>query len=448
MAQLPAQPTVAFILATHNRGPVVTDCLRHTLNCGLPASQFIITVVDNASTDDTPALLRALAAEHGNIQVIRLPSNRGPVAKNFALQNNPADILVLLDDDAYPLPGSVRQMIRHFHDDPHLAAAVFDVALPDGTQEASAYPDVFIGAGTALRAAALKALPASGPGSGGRGGPLLPRDFFMQAEEYDLSFRLLAAGHSVQRFWDMPLLHLKTPNARIGHRTTRLDVRNNLYLLAKYLPEPLCHQFAADWLDRYWRMALQRDQNAAPGQPPRLHKKAFMQGAAEGLARWHQQRRGGLCLLPPTVIEKIFKFSAIEQRLHRAMQHFNLRRIAFADLGKNMLPFHRAAARLGLKVAAIVDHNLADPVNAASNDYRGIRLMNEPTFRTATLAAPVDALVLTAVSPVHARRRASALRRVFSVPVLDLFSKGHIMSPNSGSSAPISSSAVPDTPFL
>jgi len=37
---------------------------------------------------------------------------------------------------------------------------------------------------------------------------LLPADFFMQAEEYDLSFRIWAAGFSVQRFWDMPLRDL------------------------------------------------------------------------------------------------------------------------------------------------------------------------------------------------------------------------------------------------
>src|SRR6185436_11156667 len=103
--------------------------------------------------------------------------------KNVGIADNPADIIVLLDDDAYPLRGAIAQMIRHFQDDPHLGAAVFDVTLPDGGKEASAYPDVFIGAGTALRGAALRAVAStSRPGRG-----LLPADFFMQAEEYDLS---------------------------------------------------------------------------------------------------------------------------------------------------------------------------------------------------------------------------------------------------------------------
>ncbi len=137
-------------------------------------------------------------------------------------------------------------MVRHFRDNPTLAAAVFDVTLPDGSKEASAFPDVFIGAGTGLRRSALEKIAGSEKKESSIA--TLPSHFFMQAEEYDLSFRLLDAGYSIQRFWDLALTHLKTPNARIGERTTRLDVRNNLYLLAKYIPAPLCHQLAADWL--------------------------------------------------------------------------------------------------------------------------------------------------------------------------------------------------------
>ena len=42
----------------------------------------------------------------------------------------------------------------------------------------------------------------------------LDRTFFMQAEEYDLSFRLLAAGGKVEIFGDLAVDHWKTPQAR------------------------------------------------------------------------------------------------------------------------------------------------------------------------------------------------------------------------------------------
>jgi GT2 family glycosyltransferase len=390
------------------------DCLRRTIaaaeGAGL-AGRFQVVVVDNGSTDGTAERIELLAGERREVKLIRLEKNCGPVAKNAGIAGNKADIIVLLDDDAYPMPGALPQMLHHFREDPRLAAAVFDVTLPDGTKEASAYPDVFIGAGTALRNEALQSVPKE------TGGGLLPRDFFMQAEEYDLSFRLLAAGWTVQRFWDMPLVHLKSPGARIGQRTTRLDVRNNLYLLARYLPEPLCHQFAADWLARYFWMALGRDEQQVPHPEFGTHKEAFLRGAAQGLRQWTAQREGGNRVLPAEAVERIFKFDAIRQRMARARDTLGWHRIAFADFGKNMLAFYHAAQSLGLPVIAVVDENLSGGAGAA-REYRGI-----PLVRESELAGDVDALVLTTISPVHAQRRLAALQRTMRVPVVDLFSK-------------------------
>lgn len=428
--RLPARPFVSFVMATHNRGQVLVDCLRRTLACGLPAAQFSITVVDNASTDLTRSLVTELARSHQNLRLIPLDKNGGPVAKNVALHRNAADIIVLLDDDAYPQPGAVPQMIRHFQDDPRLGAAVFDVSLPDGSKEASAYPDVFIGAGTALRGAALRKLP---------GGGLLPRDFFMQAEEYDLSFRMLANGWSVQRFWDMPLMHLKTPGARIGHRTTRLDVRNNLWLLARYVPAPLCHQFSADWLARYWRMAVQRDDAGRSN----IHRGAFLRGAAEGLTHWREKSGGGAQHLSAEVIERIFKFETIATRLRLAREQLGLRRIAFGDWGKNMLAFFQAARQAGVEISAVIDGNLSgDRI-----DYRGIPVMDESTFRR-DLEPTVDAVIITALSRVHAQRRAAALRRTLSVPVIDLFARHPQPASSPPSSDDVVSTAVLASPVI
>ena len=433
-----ARPYVSFVLATFNRGPILLDCLHKTLDAAIPAlgsGHFDIRIVDNASSDHTPDLIRALAENERHIKYLRLPKNCGPVAKNAALHQNAADLIVLLDDDAYPLPGSLPQMVRHFQDDPHLGAAVFDVTLPDGRKEASAYPDVCIGAGTALRGSALRSLtPASRPGNG-----LLPADFFMQAEEYDLSFRLLANNWTVQRFWDMPLIHLKSPGARIGQRTTLLDVRNNLWLLARYLPQPLCEQFAADWLARYWRMAVCRDYEtdedrsltvaalpansvAAPSvaaPPTKSHKAAFLRGAAAGFAHFAEQRGTGDLLLAPDILERIFKFDQIHKRLAIAKERFHLRRLAFGDWGKNLLPFWLAARDLDLEVAAIIDGNLAGP----GIDYRGIPVLSEGDFR-AKMEQNTDAVVITAMSHVHAHRRAGDLTRVLQLPVIDLFDPG------------------------
>lgn len=407
---LSARPTVSFVIATYNRGAVLLDCLRKTIDAAAPAlgaGRFSITVVDNASTDNTAAGIAQLAAREPAIRFIQLEKNCGPVAKNAALEGNAADLIILMDDDAYPLPGSLARMVQHFQDDPQLGAAVFDVTLPNGVREASAYPDVFIGAGTALRGSALRQVAAAGKHLPGRG--FLPADFFMQAEEYDLSFRFLAKGWRVQRFWDMPLMHLKAPGARIGTRTTRLDVRNNLWLLARYVPQPLAQQFAADWLARYWRMAAGRDSQAGGS----FHKAAFLRGSAEGFSHWNQQHAGGRSLLNGDTLEQIFKFNAIARKLARAREQHSFRRIAFGDWGKNILPFVRAAADLGIEATAILDSRLSAP----GLEYRGI-----PVICDTALEGNVDAVVITAISRIHAERRAAELRRTFNIPILDLFS--------------------------
>jgi GT2 family glycosyltransferase len=421
---LPRHPTVSFVVATHNRGPILIDCLRRTLHCGLQVDQLNIIVIDNASSDGTPELVEAFAREHArNLRLIRLTRNCGPVAKNLGINENSADILIVMDDDAFPLPGAVAQAIHHFQKDPRLGAAVFDVALPDGSKEASAYPDVFIGAGTAFRREALEQA-AAGPARRRPGRGLFPADFFMQAEEYDLSFRLLARGWSVHRFCDMPLMHLKAPGARISQRTTLLDIRNNLWLLARYLPEPLCHQLAADWLNRYFQMARMRDGS----EPTSAHRKAFIQGAREGLFHWKSQRDEGSLLLDGETIERVFKFKSIRQRLARLKDQTGCRRIAFGDWGKNMLAYWQGAREVGLEVVAIVDGNLAPPDFSAPGadadlNYRGVPVISENTFRR-HFQCRADVVVITAMSPVHAGRRLAALQRLFAnsgVAVADLF---------------------------
>ncbi|MEI8195588.1 MAG: glycosyltransferase [Phycisphaerae bacterium] len=419
---------VSFVLATFNRGPVLVDSLRQVQNCGLPPHTFEIIAVDNASTDSTPELLER---ELPQVQLIRLPRNEGPVAKNHAIARARGQFVIFLDDDAFPLPGAVPRMLEYFAADPALGAAAFNVMLPDGTPECSAYPNVCIGAGTGFRKDVLDQV------------GYLPPEFFMQAEEYDLSFRILRAGFKVQRFEDLPLRHLKTPQARIGERTTRLDVRNNLYLLARYVPAPLCYQLAADWLSRYWMMAVDRDRRVGTGAE---HRKAFMQGAAEGLAKWSARRRGCVPtkdsdmpnvhgaqhaqrgsdpaghgthlgsrgLLEPEVIEKIFKFHEIQIRLSVARQRLGFHRILLADFGKNIMAYYQAAQKLGLPIVAVTDDHLA---GQGQRDYRGLPILPWAQARQLSF----DAVIISNLSPVHARQRLLALQDVCPVPVVDLF---------------------------
>jgi len=252
-------PSVSFLIATFNRRDVLLHTLEKIRRCGLLAGEFEILVVDNASTDGTP---QAVAALFPSVKLFRLGHNRGPCAKNVGLSAARGEYVVFLDDDSFPEPGSLRPMISHFRADSSLGAAVFTVTLPDGSRECSAYPDVCIGCGTGFRRDSLVSV----------GG--LPDDFFMAAEEYDLSLRLLNAGWRVQTFSDLHVTHLKTPTSRFPARITRLDARNNVLLAMRYFPDPWGMRFVAAWLERYRLMAKA---NRTPA--------AFWAGAMDGILR-------------------------------------------------------------------------------------------------------------------------------------------------------------------
>lgn len=384
MVTLPgANLVVSFVISTHNRRDVLLRTLAEIRRCGLSHDAFEILVVDNASRDGT---VTTVARQFSEVRLFPQSRNRGACAKNIAIRQARGRHVMFLDDDSYPTPGSIARMIRHFESDPHLGAAVFTITLPDGSRECSAYPDVFIGCGTGFRRRALI-------GAGG-----LPEDFFMQAEEYDLSLRLLQGGWTVRRFDDLHVTHLKTPGARSSWRTMRLDVRNNLVVAMRYLPDDRARMFAFDWMRRYWRIAGTRGQ-----------RSAYLLGLIQGLNRAMQPANRHP--ISDGAFERFARIDEIRSRLGAAADELKLQSVLFVDYGKNILPYWLAARRCKLEVVAIADNRLA-----GSGRYRGIPIVNDAVARRLDF----DAIVISNSSPVHVEARAALWRRIDRRPVLDL----------------------------
>ena len=380
---IPAELRVTCVIATHNRRDVLLHTLERIHRCGLKQAEYETIIADNASSDGTA---HAVRDQFPSVVVLRQAANRGPCAKNDALTISRGQYVVFLDDDSYPEPGSVRRMIGHFESDPRLGAAVFTITLPDGNRECSAYPNVCIGCGTGFRRDALRQV----------GG--LPEEFFMAAEEYDLSLRLLDAGWRVELFDDLHVTHLKSPASRFPGRIARLDARNNTLLAMRYFPEKWRVAYALEWLERYRLLA------AANHMTP-----AFWAGAIEGLAR-------GLSLehrpVSDAAFEQFARVEATESRMSEATRTFGLRRVLFCDLGKNILAYRQAARRCGLEVLAIADARLG----GLGMRFRGLPLLSDQ----AALRLPFDAVVISNLSPIRARSRAQLWRQAQRRPVLDL----------------------------
>ncbi len=381
---------VSVVMATRNRRDVLLQTLSQVEACGLSPNDMEIFVVDNASTDGTVC---AVAERFPEVHVLALPDNRGSCAKGLALGETRFRYVLFLDDDSWPIGDAVPRMIQRFESTPSLAAAGFMAHLPDGRMECSAMPHVFIGCGVGFRRDILLHV----------GG--IDAWFFMQAEEYDLSFRLANAGYQVNVYDDLHVRHLKTPQARYRGTTAYYDTRNNMVLAWRFLKNPWLRIYLSDWMQRYAWLSF-----------PSGCGSDYARGLAAGLTRSIAERFGGSNTpLSPRAFETFFCIHRIEGHMAHLAQS-GVRRIILADLGKNVYAFWRGAAAMGIEVVAISDDRFAADGNRR---YRGVPVLKESD----ALQTDFDAVVVSNTSYVHAAQRAGALRAATDRPVFDWFGR-------------------------
>ena len=101
---------VSVVVSTWNRAQLLPRLVEALEAQDLPHTAFEVVLVDNASSDDTPATLQALARKASfSLRVQRMSVNRGPgLARNQGAQTARAAILAFTDDDCVPSPGWLR----------------------------------------------------------------------------------------------------------------------------------------------------------------------------------------------------------------------------------------------------------------------------------------------------------------------------------------------------
>jgi len=101
-------PDISIVVPTRNRAVLLGRLLRQLTNLE-PGPSYEIIVVDEGSSDDTPALLDRFAADHG-VRVVRHDDPRGlPGARNAGTAAARGRYVAWIDDDDLTAPDRLRR---------------------------------------------------------------------------------------------------------------------------------------------------------------------------------------------------------------------------------------------------------------------------------------------------------------------------------------------------
>jgi GT2 family glycosyltransferase len=222
---------VSAVILAFNRA----DDVEHTLDrlAGQPLHEVI--VVDSGD-DDTSDRVTA----RGGVRLVKT-GDIGAAARNLGAEAAEGELILMLDDDSYPLPGCVETLREAFERDPGLGLAAGLVLEVDRDGRVIHADDV----GTFdwfLRAGHRGPVPPEGVPTFffPEGGCMVRRDAFLDAggffapyfftvSEVDVATRLIGGGWDVRYLPNAVFEHRKAPGGRAGARTMRLRVRNQLW---------------------------------------------------------------------------------------------------------------------------------------------------------------------------------------------------------------------------
>lgn len=118
----PPTPRVAVVVATRNRRE---SLLQELAPLDAPGGAPI-TMVDNGSTDGTPAAVRVT---HGRVTVRELGRNQGAMARNAGAANSATPYVAFSDDDSWWALGALQRAADVLDAHPGVAVLVGRVRL-------------------------------------------------------------------------------------------------------------------------------------------------------------------------------------------------------------------------------------------------------------------------------------------------------------------------------
>lgn len=107
---------VSVIIPVYNPGKYIEPAIDSLLRQTLPASEFEVLFVNDGSSDDTPAMLDKLAAEHAHFRAIHIPNSGWPgKPRNVGVDEARGEYVQFLDQDDYLASDALRRLYEMGH---------------------------------------------------------------------------------------------------------------------------------------------------------------------------------------------------------------------------------------------------------------------------------------------------------------------------------------------
>ena len=377
----------SLIIPTRNRCDILSQTLSRILS--ISDRNFEIIVCDNGSSDRT----LEMASRFPRVRWIALEQNFGCAARNIGAIAARGHLLLMLDDDSWPLDGVITRLVQRFREQLDLGAAVLRVRLASDLprHDAGGSPGVIFNCGGAVRRSAFVE-------TGG-----YPIDYEYYVEEYDLCARLWRAGWRIRRQGDLEVHHARTTQNRNNNRMIHLLVRNNIRLWSRYAPPSMREDLIESTIERYQRVAA---------------RERALEGFSSGLRvarEWLSAPRRTRAPLNLSQFESLMGLDvAREEIAHWADKH-RAKRIGIWSRGKSAELLVDLLKNSGFSIVAVYDE--VDRPDL----WRGCALRNYSDFKP----TDVDGLIIGSLScGVAEDMRDTVLRERLAVPVLAPVSYG------------------------
>jgi GT2 family glycosyltransferase len=233
-------PPISIVILTYNNFPILKQCVQSALSLDYPDLEIV--VVDNASTDDTAAMVRQ---EFGDHVVLLVREQNSPVAaRNQGYWKSRGEFVLSIDHDMiFPDPILLRRAVGYFREFPKVGALSLKICGEQNPNEPLAehwwYPtpmeegkdrhfftSYFPEGAVLFRAEALRQ-------SAG-----YDENFHHFAENLDLSLRLLRLGWRILYCPSLSAIELKVSKHVSRRRSigNYYSLRNRLWFARKHYP--------------------------------------------------------------------------------------------------------------------------------------------------------------------------------------------------------------------